>query len=326
MKIICLEEHVSTPPLVEAWTERSLPFGGGPLFDKLADLSERRLADMDDAGVDVQVLSLTGPGLESLPAADAVRLARDANDRIAEAVAVHPDRLQGFVSLPTPDPLRAAEELQRGVEDLNFCGGFMFGRVGDRNVDHPDFDELWATAEALRAPIYIHPAMPPRAVKEAYYSGLGNEEADFAFAAGAIGWHYETGIQLLRLIYGRVFDRYPNLQVIVGHWGEVVLFYTERLALLDRSMRPPLDRSIMEYLRENVSYTPSGMYSSRYLKWAIDLVGIDRIMFSTDYPYIPTVGGGASRAYLEKSFLNEEERHKIAHGNWERLTGQVASG
>lgn len=325
MRIICLEEHVSTPPVVEAWTAHSLRFGGGPLLDKLADLSEGRLADMDDAGVDVQVLSLSGPGLERLPAAQAVRLARDANDRIAEAVAVHPDRLQGFVNLPTPDPAGAAAELRRGVEDLNFRAGFMFGRVGDHNVDHPDFDELWATAEALRTPVYIHPAEPPRAVKDAYYSGLGDEEADFVFSAGAIGWHYETGLQLLRLIYGRVFDRHPDLQVIVGHWGEVVLFYAERIALLDRSMHPPLDRPVGEYLRENVSYTPSGIYSPRYLTWTIDLVGIDRIMFSTDYPYIPTVGGGASRAFLEKSSLSNEDRHKIAHGNWERLTGQVAS-
>ncbi|SER35408.1 hypothetical protein SAMN05216188_110218 [Lentzea xinjiangensis] len=323
MKIICLEEHVSTPALAQAWTARSRAFGGEHLLDKLADLSERRLADMDDAGVDVQVLSLTGPGLEALPADEAVRLAHDANDRIAAAIARHPERLQGFVSLPTPDPAAAAAELRRGVEDMGFRGGFMFGRVGDRNVDHPAFDELWETAVALRSPIYLHPAEPPHSVKQAYYAGLGTDEADFMFAGGGIGWHYETGVQLLRLIYGRVFDRYPDLQIIVGHWGEVVLFYAERLALLDRSMRPPLDRSVMDYLRENVHYTPSGMFSPRYLKWTIDLVGIDRIMFSTDYPYIPTVGG-AARAFLEDPHLGEEDRHKIAHGNWERLTSRVA--
>lgn len=325
MKIICLEEHISTPALVEAWSARSLRFGGaGPVTDKLADLSERRLADMDDAGVDVHVLSLSGPGLEQLPAGEAVGLARDANDRIAEAVAAHPDRFGGFVNLPTPDPAGAVAELRRGVEELGFRAGFMFGRVGERNVDHPDFDELWATAAGLRVPVYIHPAEPPRAVKEAYYSGLGDEHAEFMFAGGAIGWHYETGVQLLRLIYGRVFDRHPDLQVIVGHWGEVVLFYAERLGLLDRAMRPPLDRSIGDYLRQNVFYTPSGMYSPRYLSWVIDLVGVDRIMFSTDYPYIPTVGAGASRAFLEQSaLLSEDQRHQIAHLNWERLTGQA---
>lgn len=322
MKIVSLEEHISTPALAEAWTKRSLRFGGGPLGVKLADLAEGRLADMDDAGVDVQVLSLSAPGLEPFSAAEAVALARDANDRVAEAVAAHPDRLQGFVNLPTPDPAGAVAELRRGVEELGFRAGFINGRVGGRNVDHPDFEPLWATAAALKTPVYLHPSEPSRAVKDAYYSGLGDDVADFVFSQGAIGWHYEAGIQLLRLVYGRVFDRHPDLQVIVGHWGEVVLFYAERIAMLDRAMRPALDRSLNEYLRGNVFYTPSGMFSPRYMAWAIDLVGADRLMFSTDYPYLPAVGGGASRAFLEQSdLLSEEDRHKVAHGNWERLVG-----
>lgn len=326
MKIIGLEEHISTPRLVDAWSSRSLPFGGGSVTGKLADLGDRRLADMEDAGLDVQVLALSGPGLEPLPSQEATVLARDANDRIADAVAAHPDRLQGFVNLPTPNPAGATAELRRGVKDLSFRAGFMFGRVGDRNVDHPDFEELWSTAEELHTPIYLRPAQPPRAVTDAYYSGLGDPTANFMFSAGAIGWHYETGVQLLRLIYGRVFDRHPNLQIIVGHWGEVVLFFAERLVLLDRAMQPPLQRTVLDYLRENVSYTPSGMFSRRYLAWTIDLVGVDRILFSTDYPYIPTVGAGASRAFLEQTpLLSDDDKHKIAHGNWERLTGQVSS-
>jgi predicted TIM-barrel fold metal-dependent hydrolase len=320
MKIICLEEHVSTPALVEAWTGRSLRFAGGPIATKLADLSEGRVADMDDAGVDVHVLSLSAPGVEPLPAAQAVALARDANDQVAQAVAAPPDRLQGFVNLPTPDPARAAGELRRGVEHLGFPAGVINGRVGDRNVDHPDLDELWATAAQLRVPIYLHPCEPSRAVQEAYYGNLGNQAAEAMFASGAIGWHYETGVQLLRLIYGRVFDRHPELQIIVGHWGEVVLFYAERLQLLDRAMQPPLDRSLMQYLRENVYYTPSGMYSDRYLRWTLDLVGVDRIMYSTDYPYIPSAPG-ASRDFLRDSaVLADEDRHKIAHATWESLT------
>ena len=323
MKIICLEEHVSTPALAEAWTERSLRFAGGPLGDKLANVSEGRLADMDDAGVDVQVLSLSAPGLEPFSTAEAVALARDANDRLAEAVAAHPDRLQGFVALPTPDPAGAAAELRRGVDELHFRAGMINGRVGERNVDHPDFEELWATAAELKVPIYLHPSEPPQAVKDAYYSGLGDDWADYVFSQGAIGWHYETGVQLLRLIYGRVFDRHPDLQVVVGHWGEVVLFYAERIRLMDRAMQPALDRPLDDYLRENVYYTPSGIFSPRYLAWTVDVVGVDRIMYSADYPYIPTTGAGASRAFLEESDqLSDDARHRIAHGNWERLTDQ----
>jgi predicted TIM-barrel fold metal-dependent hydrolase len=323
MKIIGLEEHFTTPSLVEAWAARSLQFAGGPVGDKLAELSRGRLADMNDAGVDVQVLSLSAPGLEPLAPAESVALARDANDRIADAVAAHPDRLQGFVNLPTPDPAGAAAELRRGVEDLHFPAGIINGRVGKHNVDHPDFDELWATAEALKVPIYIHPAEPPRAVREAYYADLGDGAAETLFAQGAIGWHYETGIQLLRLIYGRVFDRHPGLQVIVGHWGEVVLFYAERLQLLDAAMRPALDRPLIEYLRENLYYTPSGILSDRYLAWTIDLVGVDRIMFSTDYPFISS-GGGAPRDFLHNAeILSEEDRNKIAHATWTKLTARV---
>jgi hypothetical protein len=301
------------PPLSKQFLAKQWDLGRFTLLDEAAAAA---------AGIDLRL----GAAAVRLTPSASLALAQDANDRIAEAVAAHPDRLQGFVHLPTPDPARAAAELRRGVEQLGFRAGFMFGRVGERNIDHPDFDELWATAAELRTPIYIHPSEPPRAVKDAYYSGLGNEDADFLFSAGAIGWHYETGIQLLRLIYGRVFDHYPDLQIVVGHWGELVLFYAERVQLLDRSMRPPLDRPLIDYLRQNVSYTPSGMYSERYLAWTIDLVGIDRIMFSTDYPYIPTIGGGASRAFLEKSvLLSEEDRHKIAYGNWEKLISGVRS-
>lgn len=322
MKIVCLEEHFVTPALAEVWTSRSLRFGG-PFGEQLADLGEGRLAAMDDAGVDVQVLSLTGPGLEPLAADEAVALGRDANDRVAAAVRANPERLQGFVNLPTPDPAGAAAELRRGVEELGLRAGIINGRVGGRNVDHAELDELWATAAELGAPIYLHPAEPPPSVKEAYYNGLGDDEADYVFSQGAIGWHYETGIQLLRLIYGRVFDRHPDLQVIVGHWGEVVLFYAERIKLLDRSMDPPLDRPLIDYLRQNVHYTPSGIFSPHYLRWTMDVVGTDRIMFSTDYPYMPTSSGGAARAFLEKSgTLDHEARDKIAHGNWEQLVGQ----
>lgn len=320
VKIIALEEHLTTPALSAAW-----PVGpAGPTGEppELRDVGEQRLADMDDQGVDVEVLSVTAPGLEVLPPAQAVALARDANDQIAAAVAAHPDRFQGFVNVPTPDPAGAVAELRRGVGELGFKAAFINGRVGDRNVDHPDLDPFWAAAAELHVPVYIHPQEPPRAVIDAYYSGF-SPKVDFGFSHFGLGWHYETGIQLLHLIYGRVFDRYPDLQVVVGHWGEVVLFYVERIANLQYAFEPKLDRSIPEYLHENVYYTPSGIFSPRYLSWVKDLVGIERIMFSVDYPYVPTVGGGASRAFLENAALSDAEKEQIGHVNWEQLTAKV---
>ena len=266
------------------------------------------------------MLSLAEPATQGLQPPEAVALARDANDLIAATVAAHPDRFQGLATLPTPDPAGAVTELRRAVTELGCAGVMLCGRTGGRNIDHPDFAELWATAEALGAPVYIHPAVPPRSVRDAYYSGLG-EVVDGGLAHTAIGWHYETGLQVLRLIFAGVFDRHPKLQVILGHWGEVVLFYAERTARL--AGPAGLQRPLLDYLRQNVSYTAGGMLSERYLRWTIEVVGVDRVMFAADYPYA-WQGAGASRAFLEGADLSDGDREKIAHGNWERLSAAAS--
>ncbi len=326
MKIIALEEHVVTPGVLEGWAkvptakEDGVDHAGeGPLARKLADIGEQRLRDMDDAGVDVQVLSVTTPGVQNLAAADAPGVAREANDAIVAAVSEHPDRFEGFATLPTPDPAAAADELRRAIGELGMKGAMLCGRTGERNMDQPDFAELYRTAADLRAPLYIHPQSPVVPVREAIYSGFG-EPVDTLFARFGIGWHYETGVQLLRLIFSGTFDRHPDLQVIVGHWGEVVLFYIERIAAMQR-MGLKLDRPLEDYFRDNVFYTGSGILSQRYLRWTIEVVGVDRVMYSVDYPYIP-LSGGAARRFLEEADLDPADREKIAHGNWERLTAR----
>ena len=270
---------------------------------------------MDETGVDVQVLS-PGPGVQGVEAAEAVPLARDLNDLTAETIKHRPDRFDGFAVLPTPDPVAAARELERGVETLGLKGGFVFGRTRERNLDHPSMLPIFEAATSLGVPIYIHPQTPPLAVREAYYSGFG-DALDVMFANPGIGWHYETGIQFVRLILAGVFDRFPRLQVIVGHWGEVVLFYLERLASLERVAK--LQRPIADYARENLYVTPSGLFSPRYLRWATEVIGVERIMFSSDYPYRFAPDGGA-RAFLDQAELAPEAKAGIAHGNWEALT------
>jgi uncharacterized protein len=289
MKIITLEEHIVTPGVLEAWSQVPTAkedgvdhAGEGPLFQKLADIGEQRLRDMDDAGVDVQVLSVTTPGVQNLTAADAPGVAREANDAIAAAVAEHPDRFEGFATLPTPDPAAAADELRRAIGELGMKGAMLCGRTGERNMDHPDLAELYRTAAELRAPLYIHPQAPVVPVRQAIYSGFG-EPVDTLFARFGIGWHYETGVQLLRLIFSGTFDHNPDLQVVVGHWGEVVLFYIERIAAMQQ-MGLKLDRPLEDYFRDNVFYTGSGILSQRYLRWTIEVVGVDRVMYSVDYP------------------------------------------
>jgi predicted TIM-barrel fold metal-dependent hydrolase len=327
VKVVGLEEHYVTPQVVDAWNSLDARWrdpatagsAGGDTGRRLVALGEERLAVMDDAGIDTQVLSLTTPGLWNLDAAAGVSLQTSCNDTLADAVCEHPDRLRGFATLALQDPDAAAGELQRAVKDLDFDGALIFSRVRDKSIDHTDFWPLFEAAEALGAPLYLHPQSPPAAVRAGYYNGFG-DVVDAAFATHGVGWHYDAGVQLLRLILAGVFDRFPGLQLIMGHWGEMVPFYLERI---DR-MAPiaGLQRSITEYVTANVHLTPGGVFSQRYLRWALEVVGAERIMFAADYPFVPT-DGGAARRFLEDADVTEVQREAIASGNWERLRAGI---
>jgi uncharacterized protein len=330
MRIVALEEHFLLPEVVKAWDRRagnSAAVTGGagddPFSRRLLDLGEERIAAMDDQGVDVQVLSLSSPGVQSLDPGDAVAIAREANDALAEAVAGHPDRFQGFAAIPTPDPAAAASELERAVTQLGFAGGLINGRTGTTNADAMQFDDLYATAARLGVPLYLHPQTPVAPVLDAYYSGFGNP-IDMLLRNPGIGWHYETGIQILRMIFAGVFDRHPDLQVVTGHWGEVVLFYLERTQQMVDAMGVRLGRRLSEYARENLWVTGSGLLSQRYLRWSTEVIGADRIMSATDYPFIDN-SGSAARRFLEDAPLSSEQRNAIASGNWERLLSRRTS-
>ncbi|GGF31845.1 amidohydrolase family protein [Subtercola lobariae] len=322
-RIVALEEHFVVPELVRAWQAlppgRMSPSGGSddPFSRRLLDVGDERIAAMDDQGVDVQVLSLTSPGVQSLDPGDAVALAHDANDFLATAIAEHPDRYQGFAAIPTPDPAAAAAELERAITQLGFAGAMLNGRTGTTNADAMEFDDLYATAERLGVPLYLHPQTPIAGVREAYYSGLGGR-IDYLLANPGIGWHYETGMQILRMIFAGVFDRHPELQIVTGHWGEVVLFYLERTQQLVNATGVHLERTLEEYARQNLWVTGSGLLSNRYLRWSTEVIGVDRIMTSVDYPYVSN-SGGAARRFLEEAPLSADERTAIGSGNWERL-------
>ena len=322
MKIVALVEHFVTPGLIragarapDAYGDSSQKMSSAEVDLRVHELGEVRIRHMDETGIDVQVLS-PAPGVQGLEPTDAVSLACELNDLTAETIMRHPSRFEGFAVLPTPDPARAARELERGVEKLGLKGGFVYGRTRARNLDHPDMLPIFEAAASLRVPIYVHPQTPPLAVREAYYSGLGGE-LDIMFSNSGIGWHYETGVQIIRLMLAGVFDRLPDLQVITGHWGEVVLFYLERIANLDKAAK--LQRSVADYARQNLYVTPSGMFSARYLRWTLEVMGIERVMFSSDYPYRFAPSGGA-RAFVEQAELSAEDKAKFAHANWEALT------
>ena len=325
MKIIAIEEHFVTADMAARWAgldpvnrDNSLDlFPSDSIIEKrLADLSDDRLAQMDLIGVDVQVLSMTTPGTQVLEPEDAVPLAARANDLVAETVRLRPDRYQAFATLPTSDPDAAARELQRSVTRLACRGAMLCGRTRERNADHPSFLPIYEAAADLRVPIYMHPQIPVRSVRDAYYSGFG-ETADLLLSTGAIGWHYEAGIQVLRLILSGVLDRFPNLQIISGHWGEVILFYLERIDMLSTAGLK-LERPVVDYFRQNVSVTPSGVFSQRYMRWATEVLGVERVLFSTDYPY-QNAGPAGARRFLDDAPISDVDRERIAHGNWERM-------
>jgi predicted TIM-barrel fold metal-dependent hydrolase len=324
-KLIAIEEHFLTSEIRAAWAASAIGQEGtagldrGEIAQRLDDLGPQRLALMDESGVAVQVLSVTTPALHNLEPEQSVALAQQTNDLVAATIARHPARFQGFATLPTASPAHVAPELARSVTQLGLAGAMLCGRTRDKNLDHRDYWPLFETAARLGAPLFIHPQIPQRAVRDAYYTGFG-DEVDTAFATFGLGWHYEAGMQFVRLVLAGVFDAYPTLQIILGHWGEVVLFYVERRASLARVAK--LQRPIADYFKQNLYVTSSGMWSQAYLQRSLELVGPERLLFSTDYPY-QYKPGAPGRLFLQEAALSAGQKELFAHGNWERLTQAI---
>ena len=255
------------------------------------------------------------PATQQLDAAVAVPLARDANDRLAAAVAAHPGRFAGFATLPTADPAAAAAELDRAVTSLGFKGAMIHGHTRGRFLDDRAYLPILERAAVLDVPIYLHPTFPAPQVMQAYYGGF-DAPVSGALATAGWGWHAETGLHALRMVLGGVFDRFPRLRVIVGHMGEHIPF---SLARADERLSPVathLNRRVGEYFQENFYITTSGYFTDPPLLCALMVLGADRIMFSVDYPYSDNAAG---RAFLDRAPISAADREKIAHGNAERL-------
>jgi predicted TIM-barrel fold metal-dependent hydrolase len=337
MKIIAFEEHYTLPAIAEAH-----PNSPRKLFDVsrggsgwpppgIEDLGEGRIAAMDAAGIDVQILSNV-PGVEAVEIPQAVELARQANDAAAAAATEFPDRFLGFATLPMRDPDAAVAELERTVRDHGFVGALINGHVDGRYLDDPFFWPVFESAEALDVPIYLHPTVPPQPVIDAYYMGLA-PAVSAKLAVAGLGWHIDTGIHCVRLILGGVFDRFPKLQVIVGHHFEALSWMAWRT---DYSFPPEesgLKRTIKEYLRENFyggilagefagmqpgATDPSWSLSFNAYQAMANVIGVDRVVFTADYPFANMEAG---RKFLEQMPIPPVDREKIAHGNAERLLG-----
>jgi hypothetical protein len=320
LRTITLEEHFASPGFVagpgKAFVETMRHAGahGAKIIQQLTDVGDGRMAAMDAADIDMQVLSLNAPGVEQADVAEQIAIAREANDFVADAVKKNPQRFAGFAALPVAAPDRAAEELDLRVRQ-GFKGTLINGHTRGRYLDDKFFSPILERAEALDVPIYLHPTVPPKPVVDALYGGF-SPAVSATFAAAGWGWHIETGGHLIRMILGGVFDRHPKLQVVVGHLGEGVPFMLPRLNRNLPTGLTKLARPLGAYLRENVHYTFAGFnFPATFLDLLLE-VGPDRIMFSVDHPY----GSMAeARAFLDQIPVSPTDRERIAHGNAERL-------
>ena len=320
MRTITLEEHFATPGFLDGpgreLRDQARQVGGRAeqLMRDLCDLDQGRIAQMDAAGIDMQVISLTAPGIEQLEPADAVALARDTNDVLAEAIARHPTRLSGFAALVIAQPDHAAKELERRVSGQRFAGAVINGHQRGRYLDDKFFWPVLEAAEALGAPIYLHPTRPPRAVIEASFGGFSPLVTEMLAGPG-FGWHIETAVHVLRMVLGGVFDRFPRLQIVIGHMGEGLPFFMQRVDVMPVELTK-LQRPVSAYLRDNLHYTFAGFnFPATFLDLLLE-IGVGRIMFSADYPYASMV---KARAFLEQIPVTATDRAQIAHGNAEKL-------
>jgi predicted TIM-barrel fold metal-dependent hydrolase len=321
MRTITLEEHFATPEFFDGpgreLKDRALRVGGryANLIERLCDIDAKRIAEMDAAGIDFQVLSLTAPGVEQLDAADAIALAHDTNDYLADAVKKNPARFAGLAALPTAAPDKAVAELEHRVRAQGFKGAVINGHNRGRYLDDKFYAPILECAQALDVPIYLHPTPPPQPVLDIYYGGFAPLVTEM-LAGGGWGWHIETAVHLIRMVVGGVFDRFPKLQIVIGHMGEGLPFFMQRFDIIPGALTK-LERPISAYLRENVHYTFSGFnFPPTFLDLLLELGGIDRIMFSADHPYqsMPI-----ARAFLDQIPVSAADKERIAHGNAEKL-------
>jgi 2,3-dihydroxybenzoate decarboxylase len=316
MRTIGLEEHFVTPELAvygagtatiaqpQVWEEASR---------RLLDLTGERLEAMDAAGLDVQVLSLNSPGIQAEPDPGvAVAHAVAVNDLLAETIAAQPTRFAGFAALPLQDPQAAVKELERSVTQLGMRGALVNAHTQGRYLDDPSLRVIWEFAEGLDVPLYLHPA---NGVDSAHVLS-GHPE----LIGPMWSWGTDTASHALRLVFGGVFDDFPEAKLLLGHMGEGLPFVLWRLdsrwSFHNHHGIKLARGNPSEYLRHNLYVTTSGVCSAAPLQCALSALGADHVLFGTDYPFedIPT-----ATEFLAGAPISETERAAVAHGNAERL-------
>jgi predicted TIM-barrel fold metal-dependent hydrolase len=320
LQSIALEEHYSAPHLTSkidaaliaarGFRPRKVPPDRNPL-ELLSEIGEKRIRSMNENAVAIQVLSHGGPGCDLVSGTEGIDLAARVNDYLAAKVQEYPDRFRGFAHLPMQEPKAAAQELLRSVRQLGFVGAMVDGTTNGLFLDDPVYDELLSCTEELDVPIYIHPHLPPAPVRDAYYARLPSG-VDRVLETAAWGWHSETAIHILRLVVSGVLDKHRRLKLIIGHMGEMLPVMMARFDEMFALDTDHLSRAVSATIREQVWITTSGIFTQPPLKAALETFGIDRIMFSVDYPFSRNE---SAKAFLDSLALPPDQLEKLAHGN-----------
>jgi 2,3-dihydroxybenzoate decarboxylase len=304
VKKIALEEHFLCPGFEDYWQ----PTVGDvdpaiyrQVVARLSDFGELRLAAMDQAGIARSVLALAGPGVQAeRDVATARRNARAANDALAREVSKRPDRYSGFAHLPMQDPAAAADELERCMRELKLSGAMINGHTNGQYLDHPSLHPFWERAQALDAPIYLHPA-DPVTPSHALDGHTGLRRATWE-------WGFETGSHALRLVFGGLFDRFPRAKLVLGHLGETLPYLLWRFDSRAKLYGVKLAKPPSQYIKENIVVTTSGMSSAEPLTCAMSALGRDRVMFAADYPF---ESSGEAAHFIDSVPLDESVRNDI---------------
>jgi predicted TIM-barrel fold metal-dependent hydrolase len=326
MRIVAVEEHFIFPDLLGQIDPATLsrngwPAPGADTFKAinppaLADIGQGRIAAMDTAGIQLQVLSVPGPGAEIIAGPDGIVVAREYNDRMARLISSEPDRFAAFAHLPMRSPSAAADELERAIVTCGLKGALISGTVDGKFLDAREFEPVLTRAERLDVPLYIHPGMPPASVRAAYYDGLPGGSS-FGLAIAGWGWHAETAVHILRLALSGALDRHPRLKLVIGHMGEGLPTMMERIERVFGGYSDThLERNAARAILDQVWVSTSGFSSISAFLPALMVFGADRLLFSVDYPFGNNVG---AVAFLENLPVSPEDREKIAHTNADAL-------
>lgn len=325
MHVIATEEAFATPAFLKAFlkeaeksnspgiTYPAMILKRQAMADRLCDM-DVRIAEMDAAGVDMHLLSVTSPGVQVFEAQQATELAAQLNDELAAHIRRFPARLAGLATVAPQDPVRAADEIDRAIGKLGLNGIIINSHTHGEFLDDRKFDPLLEAAQRNRAPIYIHPTFPPDDMIKPFQK-YGLEGALYGFAA-------ETGLHAIRMVMGGVFERFPELQIVLGHMGESLPFFLFRYDNVVRFLNAnapglvTLERPPSEYIKSNIHITTSGMFWDRLLQFGIDTMGIDRLIFAIDYPY---ESSQIACDWLRAAPISDEEKAAIFSGNARKL-------